>query len=118
MKTSFGTRHGPSLGPGQYNPAYPRAIEIKDQARQSSSFKSGSQRMHVKRPSYNLGPGQHDAPGGSIRVREPNTFGTLGHEILGKTYFALFLLMLGLCLLHCFWYLLFVVWFIFFFLFF
>ena len=70
MKASFGSRHGPSLGPGQYNPLYPKAIEIKDQARQSSSFKSGSRRMHVHRPSYNLGPGQHEVETTSIRIRE------------------------------------------------
>ena len=73
MKASFGSRHGPSLGPGQYNPQYPRAIEIKDEARPSSSFKSGSRRMHVHRPKYNLGPGQHDTDRfhAAIRIRDP-----------------------------------------------
>lgn len=59
MKSSFASRHGPSLGPGQYNPQYTRGIELKDIARQSSMFKSSTRRMVAPAPSHNLSPGQY-----------------------------------------------------------
>ena len=70
MKATFSSRHGPSLGPGHYNPAYAKGIELKDVARPSSMFKSATRRMVAPSPSYNLSPGQYIFDTSSVGVRD------------------------------------------------
>ena len=70
MKSSFALRHGPSMGPGYYNPQYTRGIELKDIARQSSMFKSSTRRMMAPTTSHNLSPGQYQLTNTSVNVHD------------------------------------------------